>query len=383
MLDTSQILLSKSALKHNISFIQNLIGTETLLSSVVKGNAYGHGIEHFVPIAKAAGVKHFSVFSAREALRVHKILNDATPIMIMGMLDYDQIEWVIKNNISFYVFDTDRLEKTVTIAKKLHLQARIHIEIETGMNRSGFSTKILPKVIQYIKNNSKYLIVEGLCTHYAGAESIANYHRIKKQQGVYKRTSSKIIQSGLTPIFKHTACSAAVLRYPKTKMDMARIGILQYGFFPNNETLIHYLTKTKTANFPLKRVISWQSNVMSVKTIKAGEFVGYGTSYLANTTMKIATIPVGYSQGFSRLLSNQGRVLIHGQRVSVVGAVNMNMMSVDVTNLDGVNIGDEVVIIGKQGDIEISVASFSDVSNQVNYELLTRLPNDIPRIVVA
>ena len=187
---------------------------------------------------------------------------------------------------------------------------------------------------------------------------------------------------GLPPKIRHTACSAAALRYSATKMDMARIGILQYGFFPSKEILIHYLTKNKEHEFPLRRVISWKSKVMSIKKVKTGEFIGYGTSYLANSDMKIATIPVGYSHGFSRLLSNQGRVLIHGQRVSVVGAVNMNMMSVDITNLEGVKNGDEVVIIGKQGDMEISVASFGDVSNLVNYELLTRLPHDIPRIVV-
>jgi alanine racemase len=121
---------------------------------------------------------------------------------------------------------------------------------------------------------------------------------------------------------------------------------------------------------------------MSVKDVKAGEFVGYGTSYLANTDLKTALIPVGYGHGFSRSLSNQGRALIHGHRVAVIGMVNMNMMTVDITGLQGVQAGDEVVLIGQQGDLEISVSSFSEFSDLVNYELLTRLPLDIPRIVV-
>lgn len=382
MSTTSQILLSKSALNHNIQFIKKMIGPDTRMSSVVKGNAYGHGIEHFVPMAKSCGINHFSVFSPDEAFRVHKVLDDNTPIMIMGMLDDEQMEWVIRNEVSFFVFDTDRLEKSVAMAKKLNMRAKIHIEIETGMNRTGFPIRFFPKVLQYIKSHSDELIVEGLCTHFAGAESIANHYRVKKQQEVYKRAFNRMTKSGVIPQIKHTACSAATLRYPTTRMDLVRIGILQYGFFPSKEILIHYLTKNKVHDFPLRRVISWKSKVMSVKDVQTGEFIGYGTAYLANSNMKIATIPVGYSHGFSRLLSNQGRVLINGQRVSVVGTVNMNMMSVDVSKIEGVKKGDEVTIIGTQGDLEISVASFSDVSHQLNYELLTRLPTDIPRIAV-
>ncbi len=382
MLHTSQIELSKSALKHNLEFIKRMIGKNTCLSSVVKGNAYGHGIEQFVPLAKECGIGHFSVFSTDEAYRVHKSLNDKIPIMIMGMIDNDQLEWVIENEISFFVFEEDRLEQATAIAERLGKPAQIHIEIETGMNRTGFSTKKLSRILQYIKNVSPHLVVKGLCTHYAGAESIANHHRVKRQESIYDRAYKRMINFGLPPEMKHTACSAAAIRYPKTRMDLVRIGILQYGFFPSREILIHYLTKNKENIYPLKRIISWKSKILSVKSVKTGEFIGYGTSYLANSDMKIATVPVGYGHGFSRSLSNQGRVLIHEQRVSVVGTVNMNMMSVDVSNLDSVKKGDEVVIIGNQGDLEISVASFSEFSDQVNYELLTRLPSNIPRKVI-
>jgi alanine racemase len=382
MLHTSYIELSQSALKANIDFINGIIGKNTVFSSVVKGNAYGHDIDHFVPMSKACGVNHFSVFSADEAQRVRAVLNDDTTIMVMGMLDNDQMEWAIHNKVEFFVFEMDRLEHAAASAKRLGRPALIHLEIETGMNRTGFSTKALPSVLQFIKSNSEHFIFKGLCTHFSGAESIANYHRIKKQERVYQSAYKKVVNFGLIPELRHTACSAATLRYPNTQMDLVRIGILQYGFFPTNETLIHYLTKHKEVAYPLQRIISWKSKVMNVKSVRKGEFIGYGTSYLANQDMKIAIIPIGYSHGFSRSLSNQGRVLIHGQRVSVVGSVNMNMVSVDITNLEGVKKGDEVVIIGKQGDLEISVASFSEFSDQLNYELLTRLPSNIPRRVI-
>src|SRR5690606_5663058 len=154
------------------------------------------------------------------------------------------------------------------------------------------------------------------------------------------------------------------------------------GFFPTKEVLIHYLEKNEIKEDPLQRLLKWKTKVMDVKHIKTGDFVGYGTSYMASTPMKIATIPVGYSHGFSRTLSNQGRVLIAGQRVPVIGVVNMNMMIVDVTSIDEVFKNDEVVLIGRQGELEIGVASFSEFSNQINYEMLTRLPNELPRKIV-
>ncbi|NLP57761.1 alanine racemase [Lutibacter sp. B1] len=382
ILHTSYIEISKSALEHNLQFLKNFIGSNVQISSVVKGNAYGHGLEVFVPIAENCGINHFSVFSADEALRVLKSSTKKSTIMIMGYIDNEQLEWAIENNIEFYVFELDRLEKTLQAAKRVGKIAKLHIEVETGMNRTGFTFDQIPAVLQFLKNNSSHLCFKGLCTHFAGAESIANYYRIKKQQQLFKKVVKKVALAGLNPEQKHTACSAAALRYPKFQLDMVRFGIIQYGFFPNKEILIEYLTKNKETENPLKRLISWKSSVMDVNKVKTGEFIGYGTSYLANSNLKIATIPVGYSHGFSRNLSNQGIVLINGQRVNVIGTVNMNMITVDVTQLNTIKKGDEVVLIGKQGDLEISVSSFSEFSEQLNYELLTRLPSNLPRLVV-
>ena len=378
---TSHIEISRSALEHNLNFIQENLAPNVIFSSVVKGNAYGHGIELFVPLAESCGVRHFSVFSGDEAYRVLSASNENAKIMIMGQLDNAQIEWAIENDIEFFVFELDRLQVAASTAQKLGKPAFVHVEIETGMNRTGFSTRGLKEVASLLKTFRSEIIFKGLCTHFAGAESIANYYRVKKQQQVYNRSIKKFSTYGLYPEQRHIACSAAYLRYPKTQLDMVRIGILQYGFFPSPEVLVDFLGKRKIKHYPLKRIISWKSKVMDVKSIKTGEFVGYGTSFMANHPIRIATVPIGYSHGFSRSLSNQGRVLIGGQRVNVIGMVNMNMLSVDITDLENVKKGDEVVLIGNQGDQEISVSSFSQYSDQINYELLTRLPANIPRKV--
>lgn len=381
---TSFLELSKNAVETNIRFIRNLIGKDTILSAVVKGNAYGHGIEQFVPVLEAAGVRHFSVFSSREAWRVLDTIRHDSQIMIMGWIEDDHLQWAITHDISFYVFEMDRLDAAIAAARFVGKKARIHIELETGMNRTGFEDEKIGDVTDKIKANRDHLILEGLCTHYAGAESISNFIRIKSQIEKYNELYQRFKDAELTPLMKHTACSAAMLSYPETHMDMVRIGILLYGFWPSKEIYIYHQKDKIDQKFtdPLKRVISWKTQVMSTKKVSVGEFIGYGTSYQAPKNMAIATVPVGYSYGFTRNLSNLGRVLVKGKRAAVIGVVNMNLMIINITDIKDVKKGDEVILIGTQNKRSLTVASFGELSNQLNYELLSRLPTGLPRIVV-
>ena len=382
MLNTSRIELSRSALENNIRFVRKIAGKNTKVSTVVKGNAYGHGIDQIVPMAETCGVDHFSVFSADEAYRCEKVAHPETEILIMGMIDEYAVPWAVANGIDFYVFTLERLRNAVKAAKRTKMKAKVHIEIETGMNRTGFNCEELEDVFRILKDNSDKIELKALTTHFAGAESIANYHRIKSQLRLFRRACRVFEENELKPEIYHSACSAAAIRYPKTRMDMIRVGILNYGFWPNMETFINYISGRRKYKNPLKRVITWKSRVMSIKNVKTGEFIGYGTSYLASKDMKIATVPVGYGHGFARSLSNHGRVLVNNERVSVIGIVNMNLITIDVTDVPQTKIGDEVVLIGDQGDKSVTVASFSDRSNQLKYELLTRLPENIPRFSV-
>ncbi len=385
MLETSHIQISRSALEHNLRFLREQMGADTRISSVVKGNAYGHGIECFVPLAEACGIRHFSVFDAYEASRVKAVSqHPETEIMIMGMIEDAELEWAIEHDIAFFVFENQRMEQALAAARKIGRPAQVHLEIETGMNRTGLCPDDLPRAAELLRQgmDEGRLRFEGLCTHFAGAESIGNYLRVREQRKRYNHALKWFKGQGLEPALRHTACSAAAMRYPPTRLDMVRIGILQYGFWPSREVFIEYNSQREDKHDPLQRLISWKSQVMDVKRVRGGQYIGYGTSYLANIDMEIAIIPVGYAHGFSRSLSNQGRVLIHGKRVGVVGTVNMNAITVDITRLEGVAKGDEVVIIGFQGDMELSVASFAEYSVQVNYEILTRLPADIPRRIV-
>lgn len=383
MKQTSYIEISKSAYKHNINYLRNIIGKDVRFTSVVKGNAYGHGVENIVPLAEKFKVNHFAVFSASEALDVYKVASPSSDIMVMGYLSDDQLAWAIECGVEFYIFDIERLKKAIELAKVIGKPARIHIEIETGFRRTGFEYHKLKEVVGLLKDNHEHIVFEGLCTHYAGAESISNHFRVINQIAEYKRFVRYFARYGLKPNYRHTAGSAASLTYPQTTMDMVRVGIAQYGYWPTQETFIYQFKRNQASDSDLKRVISWKSQIMVIKEVDPGDFVGYGTSYMANKKIKVAIVPVGYANGFSRSLSNTGRVLIRGKRLPVIGTVTMNTMSVNVTDIPNAQVGDEVVIIGRQKRLSISVASFSEMSNQLNYQILARLPSNIPRILVA
>ena len=387
MREPSVIELSRSALRQNLTYLRERIGPRPLLSSIIKGNAYGHGIETWVPLAEKCGVHHFGVFSANEAARALKVAQPEAHIMIMGYIPDDEVAWAIERGCSFFVFEPGRLEAAVDAAAKLGRPARVHLELETGLHRTGFEGAALEKAVNTLKEAGDRVQLDGLCTHLAGAESSANYLRIQHQIESFNRLTNDLRSQGITARWRHAACSAATLSYPGTVMDMVRIGIAHFGFWPSEETRMQVWGKSALAGDterrdPLRRVLRWRSSVMDLKDVAPGAFVGYGNAYMTGRQQRLAAVPVGYYHGFARQLSNLGHVLVQGRRAPVAGVVNMNMMMVDVTDIPRVQRGDEVVIIGKQRRGQISVSSFCDLARYLNYEVLVRLPADIPRLIV-
>lgn len=377
---SSVIELDSKALANNLKFIKNLIGNKTKLSSVIKGNAYGHGIEQMLPELEKLGVDHFSVFSSFEAKVAFQAASKHTQIMIMGDVTREDIPWVVANEIEFFVYNLNSFKILVAEAKKQQTKINIHIELETGMNRHGIEREEWAPLVLLLSRNKDYFNLKGICTHFAGAESSANFKRIQQQQQVFLEGVDYFKQKGFKAEYLHTSCSAGIIAYPKFNLDMVRVGILQYGLWPSKESQLQYNLQDR-GDFSLKSVLSWRSKILEIKHVKAGEFIGYGNSFLAETDMKIASVPVGYGYGFSRSLSNTGRVLVNGTRLSVIGTVNMNLFLIDISNVN-VEIGDRVTLIGKDGDQRINVSYFGNLSEQMNYELLTRLDKSIPRKVV-
>ena len=379
--NSSIIELDKAAIANNIDFIRSQIGKGVKLSCVVKANAYGHSIGKMVPELENNGVRHFSVFSSFEAREVYEASGKKSTIMIMGDISTEDLGWVVDKQIECFVYNFHMLKKLIEEAQNQKIKACIHVELETGMNRHGFSKIDWEELIDLLKTEKDNYILQGLCTHFAGAESSANYKRIQDQQEVFLNGLSVFRNNDLIPQNVHSSCSAAILAYPEFNHDLVRVGILTYGLWPSTEMELTYKIKHDTQTSPLARVLSWKSKITDISFVKSGEFIGYGNSYLAETDMKIASVPVGYGYGFNRSLSNTGRVIVNGVRLSVVGIVNMNMFLIDASNVD-ISINDEVIIIGRRADKSINVKHFGNLSDTLNYELLTRIDKAIPRILV-
>jgi len=377
------IELDESRLQRNLRFLRRAMGKGPTFCSVVKGNAYGHGISEFVPMAERCGVRQFAVFSAEEAYQALAARTKKSSVMIMGHLDASDVMWAVENGVSFFVFDLSRLDVALRAARNIGAVARVHLEIETGLFRTGLTDRSLRAALRRMANRPDVVSLEGICTHLSGAESSANFYRINEQLAVFRRRGELFGPD----IPRHIACSAAVFNYPDALQDMVRVGIAQYGYWPSEETRLFYLRtgveRARRERSRLARVMTWKSRVMSLTTVPAGSFVGYGLGHQVLHKTRIANVPVGYSHGIPRAQSDRGRVLVHGRPCPIVGTVSMNSHTVDVTDVPDVSIGDEVVLIGEQDEGEISVGAFGERTFMLNYEVLARLSTRIPRYIVT
>lgn len=382
--NSSRIELSQSALSNNMAFLRKRIGTHPLLSMVVKANAYGHGVAQMIPMARSCGINHFSVASCFEAEQVRLAASEECGIMIMGILYDEDLRWVIEDGIEFFVFDMGRLRRAAEIAAEVGRPAKVHIEAETGGNRTGFAEAEIPEALALLKKHGEHLRFVGLCTHLAGAETLATKFRIERQLKRFAAVRKSVAKRGVLPERYHVASSAAALAMPETTaFDQVRVGVASYGFFPSNDIYnLHLMRVGKSRDNPLRRVMSWKTDVMHVKNVSKDEFIGYGTSFQAERNMRIAVIPLGYANGYPREMSNKGHVLIRGYKAPITGLINMNLFMVDVTRIPNVAVGDPVVLVGRQKNNVINISSFSEFSSALNTEFVCRLPSTIPRAIV-
>jgi alanine racemase len=367
--------ISKNNLIHNLLEFRRILGKEVKIMGVVKSNAYGHGILEVSRILYSQGIDFLGVSSLEEGvfLRQAKI---NVPILVLGYIPLSGIGEAIKNNLSFVVYNKDTIKKAVIQAKKLNKPARIHFKIETGTNRQGV---LIEKVLDFIKFVRKRpeIFIEGIYSHFANIEDGLDYTFPMKQLEIFKRAILLIENKKISIPLKHIACSAAAILFPQTYFNMVRIGISLYGLWPSKETKI-----SDKNHLELRPVLTWKTKVAQIKEIKKGESVGYGRTWWASRKTKIAVLPVGYWDGYDRRLSNVGRVLIHGEFAQVVGRICMNMLMVDITDIPNVKLEDEVILIGKQGENEITVEELAQKVGTINYEIVTRINPLLPRIVI-
>jgi alanine racemase len=374
----SWIEIDASCLEANLERLRKFVAPAELCM-VIKANAYGHGYTPIVPLAEAAGQRWFAVFSAREAHGFLQVSDGKSRLMVMGHAAHDNLPWVVENDLEPWINDLEDWPAIRAAAEAQERPVRVHLEIETGMHRTGLPPEDAFKVAKEIDAHP-LIELEGVCTHFAGRETLDHARRMDRQEAVFTTFVDRLKEVGIVPPVRHIASTAAALMDSERRLDLVRMGIACYGLWPSEEV---YQVLHERENPPtLRNVLQWKARVVALKDVADGEYVGYGTSYEAEGDTRIAVVGVGYGDGFARSLSNTGHVLIQGRRASIVGTIGMNMIQVRVGHISDVRVGDEVVLIGRQGEREISVASFSDFSSIVNYEMMARLSHEVPRRVV-
>lgn len=373
--------ISASAIKHNIKVFRGLTGQEKKLMAVVKSNAYGHGLVETALIADKRGAEWFGVDSVDEALLLRES-KFKKPILVLGYARPSRVEDMVKQNISFVAYNPDllkelkRLSKTGAL-KKTH--AKLHLKIETGTFRQGLNGD---ELLSYAKAATAIpgVEVQGMYTHFANIEDTTDRSFADLQLSRFTEAKKLLNDNGIYPKLCHSACSAAALLFPETHFDMIRMGVSMYGLWPSKETRAVMMRQHK--DVVLKPALTWKTRIAQIKNIPKGTSVSYGLTETVSRKSRIAILPVGYWDGYDRGLSNVGHVLIHGTRCKIMGRICMNMCLVDVTDVSSAKVGQEVTLLGKDGDSTVSADEIAGQIATINYEVVTRINPLLPRVII-
>ncbi len=370
--------VSRSNLAHNIKTFRDLIGKDRILCPAVKANAYGHGLTLCAPLMVEAGADWLGVNALFEALELREN-GIKVPIYIMGYIPLNELSAAVENGFHFVVYNAETLHELALITRKFQKPALTHLKVETGINRQGVLEDGLEEILELYRNNP-LIKMEGVSAHFANIEDTTDHSFAELQLKNFEKIVEEIKKAGFLPQFIHTANTAATILFPKTYFTMVRTGVGNYGLWPSNETQLS--AKQEGKNILLKPAMTWKTKVAQVKKVPADAYIGYGCTYKTGHDSVIAVLPVGYYDGYDRALSNKSYVLIGGKRAPLRGRVCMNMIMVDVTDIPGVRIEDEAVLLGRQGDEEVSAERIADWIGSINYEITTRINEKIARKIV-
>ena len=358
------------ALKYNVEGIKKCKAEGARLMGVIKADAYGHGSRIFAHELETMGFDWFAVATVDEGieLRRDKI---AIPILVLGDTNENQysdmLYWKITPTIDSY----ETAKAFDEAAKKEGVIADIHIKIDTGMSRIGF----LPgeDSLDEIEKISRlpHLHIQGMFTHFACADMKDKTH-VKGQIKKFHQMIEDVRKRGISVEICHCSNSASIMELASEHMNMVRAGIILYGLYPSHDM--------EEQRLPLKPVMSLLSHIVHIKELPAGVSVGYGATYTTSGPTRVATVPVGYADGYPRILSNKGQVLIHGKRAPIIGRICMDQFMVDVSNIPEACLGDLVTLVGKDGEDNLSVEEVSELAGSFNYEFVCDVSRRVPRV---
>ena len=359
------------AIAYNTRNIKKLIGDKDLIA-VVKANCYGHGVIGIIPTLLENGVSRFAVAMISEALEIrdNKI---TTPVMILGFTPLYLGEELINNNIEQTVYDLDYARELSKIALTLNKKAKIHIAIDTGMGRIGFlpNEKSIDNITEICSLEGIEVI--GIFTHFSTSDEKDkeySHEQFTKMLSVMDTLKKR----GIDIPLKHVANSGAIIDLPDTYLDAVRAGIILYGYYPSDE-----IDKN---NLALKPALTLKATITNVKTLEKDMYVSYGRTFKTSNETIVATIPVGYADGYLRKLAENGKVIIKGEFAPIIGRICMDQFMIDVTNIPDVKIGDEVILLGEKNGLKYNADDMAKKLDTINYEVTCMLKSRLPRVYI-
>ncbi|HEX2946779.1 MAG TPA: alanine racemase [Clostridia bacterium] len=359
------------AIAHNVREIRKFTGKKVEMMGVVKADAYGHGVREVVRTLLDNGVTQLAVSMLDEAIQIRNMGIDV-PILILSYTDPIRAEELILNDVTQTVFSLDLAQALSSASVKLGKKIKVHVKVDTGMTRIGFMPGC--DAVKSITEISRLpgLVVEGVFTHFASADEREKDYT-QMQYDRFLGLCTELSRAGIEIPVKHACNSGGIMQYPEMHLDMVRPGVILYGLYPSKDV--------DREKIRLKPAMTLKANVIMVKEVEPDTCISYGRIFRTSRKSKIATIPIGYADGYTRLLSNKGRMLVNGEFAPVVGRICMDQCMIDVTDLKkDVHVGDEVVIFGSQNGVGISVDEIAADIGTINYELVCIIGKRIPRV---
>lgn len=362
------------AIASNLERMKQNLDENTKIMAVIKADGYGHGAVQIAQMLEHVDyVWGYAVATLDEAV-VLKSEKITKPVLVLGCVFPDQYMEMLKYNIRMNVYTEEMAEAISQMAAREGMTAYMHIKLDTGMTRLGFDVSEESMETIHRISTLKNVCMEGIFTHFAKADE-TDKSFTQKQIRDFLWMTNGLKNKGVAFKYEHCANSAAIIDVSEANFDLVRAGISTFGLYPSEEV--------NKENVKLKPALELKSHVAFVKEIEAGVPISYGGTYVSDKKMTIATIPVGYADGYPRNLSNVGSVLIRGKKAPIIGRVCMDQFMVDVTNIDGVSFGDNVTLIGRDGNELITVEDLSELSGRFNYEFICDLGKRIPRVYVC
>lgn len=377
-LERTWIEIDEQALISNIKTLRSL-SPNAKFCAIVKANAYGHGIKEIARIASRVGVQSFGVDELDDALLLREIFPSAQ-IIVLGYIMHHRYAEAIQHGIELTISDIEDVEQLEKTAMSLATRVLIHAKIETGTSRRGLLREELVDFMLELKR-SKHIHLCGISTHFSNIEETGNPDYASLQFSNFAEVINLFNEHGFHPENVHCACSAAILLYPDTHGTLVRAGIGMYGIWPseNIDQIIH----KQNIGCELRPVLRWKTRIIQIKSLPAGTPIGYGLAEYLKQRSRIAVLPVGYWDGYDRLLSSVGEVLVSGYRCRIVGRICMNMMMIDVSSVPKIEKEQLVTLIGVDGHHEIKASEIARKIQTIPYEIVTRINPLLPRIIVS